>query len=124
MPRSRAGSAQGTGKAAKFDREVAGKTGTSQLLRDAWFVGFSSDIVAGVWFGNDNDSPMDGITGGTAPARLWRDFMIKAHEGTPTKKLANLNLITELKKVKKNREKTLKGNNIFERIIENFMSED
>ena len=115
---------QGTGKAAKFDREVAGKTGTSQLLRDAWFVGFSSDIVAGVWFGNDNDSPMDGITGGTAPAKLWRDFMIKAHEGTPTKKLANLNLITEFKKVKKNREKTLKGNNIFERIIENFISED
>ena len=65
----------GTGKNAKLNRPAAGKTGTSQLLRDAWFVGFTSDLVVGVWFGNDDDSPMKEITGGTAPALLWKDFM-------------------------------------------------
>ena len=53
----------GTGKKAKIDRPAAGKTGTSQSLRDAWFVGFTSDLVVGVWFGNDDDSPMNEITG-------------------------------------------------------------
>ena len=51
------------------------------LLRDAWFVDFTSDLVVGVWFGNDDDSPMQEITGGTAPALLWRDFTEKAHKG-------------------------------------------
>ena len=69
----------GTGKKAKINRPAAGKTGTSQSLRDAWFVGFTSNIVVGVWFGNDDDSPMKKITGGTAPAILWREFMRKAH---------------------------------------------
>ena len=50
----------------KLIGQSAGKTGTSQSLRDAWFVGFSSDLVVGVWFGNDDDSPMKDITGGTA----------------------------------------------------------
>ena len=75
----------GTGKNAKIDRPAAGKTGTSQSLRDAWFIGFSSDLVVGVWFGNDDDSPMKNITGGTAPAILWSDFMKKAHYGKPPK---------------------------------------
>ena len=69
----------GTGKKAKINRPAAGKTGTSQSLRDAWFVGFTSNIVVGVWFGNDDDSPMEKITGGTAPAILWGEFMKKAH---------------------------------------------
>ena len=64
----------GTGKNAKLNRPAAGKTGTSQSLRDAWFIGFTSNIVVGVWFGNDNDSPMKKITGGTAPAILWKDL--------------------------------------------------
>ena len=70
----------GTGKQAKINRPAAGKTGTSQSLRDAWFVGFTSNIVVGVWFGNDDDSPMKEITGGTAPAVLWGEFMKKAHK--------------------------------------------
>ena len=70
----------GTGKNAKLNRPAAGKTGTSQSLRDAWFIGFTSNIVVGVWFGNDNDSPMKKITGGTAPAILWKDFMTAAHQ--------------------------------------------
>ena len=70
----------GTGKNAKLNRPAAGKTGTSQSLRDAWFIGFTSNIVVGVWFGNDNDSPMKQITGGTAPAILWKEFMTAAHQ--------------------------------------------
>jgi penicillin-binding protein 1A len=70
----------GTGKAANPGRPAAGKTGTSQDSRDAWFIGYTPDLVAGVWFGNDDDSPMDGIGGGSFPARTWRDFMKPALE--------------------------------------------
>ncbi len=65
----------GTGKAARIDRPVAGKTGTSQDFRDAWFIGFADDLVTGVWFGNDNGSPMKNVTGGGLPARTWAQFM-------------------------------------------------
>ena len=69
------------GRQAKLDREAAGKTGTTQNFRDAWFLGFTADLVAGVWMGNDDASPMKNVTGGGAPARLWRDFMLEAHKG-------------------------------------------
>ncbi len=65
----------GTGKAARLDRPVAGKTGTSQDYRDAWFVGFTPDLVVGVWVGNDDDSPTRGVTGGSLPAEIWHDFV-------------------------------------------------
>ncbi len=71
----------GTGKAAALPPELGpayGKTGTSQNFRDAWFVGFAGDVVAGVWLGNDNGKPMQGVTGGGAPAAIWRDFMVNA----------------------------------------------
>ncbi|MBL6952667.1 MAG: PBP1A family penicillin-binding protein [Alphaproteobacteria bacterium] len=73
----------GTGRAAKINRPAAGKTGTSQDYRDAWFLGFTNQLVAGVWLGNDNGAPMRRVTGGGAPARLWRDFMTTAHKGLP-----------------------------------------
>ncbi len=69
----------GTGKAAAFGRPIAGKTGTSQNYRDAWFIGFSADLVAGVWMGNDDESAMNEVTGGKLPAKLWRAFMVDAH---------------------------------------------
>jgi len=73
---------QGTGKAARLaDRRSAGKTGTSQSFRDALFVGFTGNLVAGVWVGNDDGTPMDEVTGGGLPARIWHDFMAAAHEG-------------------------------------------
>ena len=73
---------QGTGRAARLaDRRSGGKTGTSQSFRDAFFVGFTGNLVAGVWVGNDDGAPMDEVTGGGLPARIWRDFMAAAHEG-------------------------------------------
>jgi penicillin-binding protein 1A len=71
---------RGTGRKASFAWPIAGKTGTSQNFRDAWFIGYSADLVAGVWMGNDNDKPMNAVTGGGAPAKLWRRFMKPAHE--------------------------------------------
>ena len=73
----------GTGRNARLNRPVAGKTGTSQNFRDAWFIGYSADLVAGVWMGNDDVSPMKRVTGGGLPARAWHDFMAAAHRKTP-----------------------------------------
>ena len=73
---------RGTGRRAKFDDwQIAGKTGTTQGLRDAWFIGFTSEYVAGVWMGYDDNSPMSGVTGGSLPAEIWREVMIAAHDG-------------------------------------------
>ncbi len=71
----------GTGKAAQIDRRAAGKTGTSQDFRDAWFVGYTGELVTGVWFGNDNGAPMNKVTGGSLPAQLWKRVMSSALEG-------------------------------------------
>lgn len=76
---------RGTGTRAAFGRPAAGKTGTSQNWRDAWFVGFTPDVTAAVWVGNDDDRPMDKVTGGDVPAQIWRRFMIAAHEGLPVR---------------------------------------
>ncbi len=79
--------AWGSGKAADPGRPAAGKTGTSQEFRDAWFVGFTADFVAGVWLGNDDGTPTKGVTGGSLPARLWRRVMVRAQEGVPPSEL-------------------------------------
>jgi penicillin-binding protein 1A len=70
---------RGSGKAAGFDRPAAGKTGTSQDYRDAWFIGFTADLVVGVWVGNDDDSPTRRVVGGAMPAAIWHDFMSAAY---------------------------------------------
>lgn len=72
----------GTGKAATLAGANFGKTGTTQDYRDALFVGYAGDLVVGVWIGNDDNSPLDQITGGGLPARIWRDFMRSALSGT------------------------------------------
>ena len=78
---------EGTGRAAALSRPAAGKTGTSQDFRDAWFVGYTAQFIAGVWMGNDDGRPMKGVTGGGLPARLWRDVMTAAHKGLETRPL-------------------------------------
>ena len=68
----------GTGRAAALQGFAAGKTGTSQDYRDAWFIGFDNSLVVGVWVGNDDHSPMQGIVGGSLPAKIWKEFMERA----------------------------------------------
>ncbi|MEL7029752.1 MAG: penicillin-binding transpeptidase domain-containing protein, partial [Pseudomonadota bacterium] len=60
---------EGTGRGAQFGHPAAGKTGTTQNARDAWFVGYTAHLVTGVWFGNDDATPMDGVTGKVASVR-------------------------------------------------------
>ena len=63
--------------------QAAGKTGTSQDFRDAWFIGYTSYLVAAVWLGNDDDSPTKKVSGGNLPVEVWSRFMKGAHEGVP-----------------------------------------
>jgi len=81
----------GTGRNARLDgRPSAGKTGTTQDFRDAWFVGFTADLVCGVWIGNDDNTPMKRATGGTIPAHIFKSFMEDAESGEPARPLTSL----------------------------------
>jgi len=80
--------ASGTGKAAALgERPVAGKTGTTQDFHDAWFIGFSADLVCGVWIGNDDSRPMAHATGGGLPANIFHEFMTGAEQNLPVRPL-------------------------------------
>jgi penicillin-binding protein 1A len=75
---------EGTGRSAALSgRLAAGKTGTSQDNRDAWFIGYTGNEVAGVWFGNDDNTPTDGAAGGNFAAIAWRNYMMAAESGMP-----------------------------------------
>ncbi|MBV9331066.1 MAG: PBP1A family penicillin-binding protein, partial [Alphaproteobacteria bacterium] len=75
----------GTGTAAAIPgHEAAGKTGTTQDNRDAWFVGFTADYVTTVWVGNDHSTPMRGVTGGIWPAQLWHTIMTSVEKDLPS----------------------------------------
>jgi penicillin-binding protein 1A len=82
---------RGTGKAANLDRPTVGKTGTTQDYKDAWFMGYTADLVGGVWLGNDDGAPMKKVTGGGLPAKLWHAIMMEAHQGLPPRDLPGLN---------------------------------
>ena len=71
----------GTARKAAFAWPAAGKTGTSQNSRDAWFVGYTANLTTGVWFGNDDGAPTKNVTGGSLPALAWHEFMAAAHQG-------------------------------------------
>jgi len=75
----------GTGRSAAVDgHEAAGKTGTTQDYHDAWFIGFTADYVAAVWVGNDDSSPMRGVTGGSLPATIWHAVMTSVEKDLPS----------------------------------------
>jgi len=79
----------GTGRGAKLtNRQVAGKTGTSQQWRDAWFIGFTAQLTTGVWLGNDDNTSMKKVTGGSLPTAIWKDFMQAAHKGLQLQQLS------------------------------------
>jgi len=79
---------RGTGlKARLLERDAAGKTGTSADFRDAWFVGYTADLVTGVWVGNDDGTPMRKVTGGGLPAEIWHAFMERAASVYPSRPL-------------------------------------
>ncbi len=81
----------GTGKRARLDDHAsAGKTGTTQSYRDAWFIGYSGYFTCGIWAGNDNNSPTNGVSGGKLPAVLWKQIMQLAHQGRPPRALPGL----------------------------------
>lgn len=81
----------GTGRRANFDGfQVSGKTGTTNSYRDAWFVGFTGNFVCAVWFGNDDNSEMKEMTGGTLPAATWHDLMVYAHQNVEPKPVPGL----------------------------------
>jgi penicillin-binding protein 1A len=83
----------GTGKKAQVDGwQIAGKTGTTQNSRDALFVGYSANLVTGVWFGNDDGTPMKKVTGGSLPAETFGAFMTVAHKGVPSADLPGIYL--------------------------------
>ena len=78
--------ANGTARAAQLEGVVAaGKTGTTKAYRDAWFDGFTGNYICTVWFGNDDDTSMNNMTGGTLPARTWHEIMAYAHQGIELK---------------------------------------
>ncbi|MDG2097664.1 MAG: PBP1A family penicillin-binding protein [Paracoccaceae bacterium] len=82
----------GSGRRAKIKyREAGGKTGTTQAMRDAWFIGFTADYVVGVWMGYDDNSPLKGVTGGGLPAQIWKNIMTKISSDLPSRPLPMIN---------------------------------
>ena len=82
---------EGTGKKAMLEGiKAAGKTGTTNAYRDAWFVGFTGNLVAGVWYGNDDHTSMNNMTGGTLPALTWHEVMAFAHQNLEIRPIPGL----------------------------------
>jgi penicillin-binding protein 1A len=82
---------EGTAKRAMLDGvKAAGKTGTTNSYRDAWFVGYTGNFVCGVWYGNDDYSPLNRMTGGALPAQTWHEIMAYAHQGIELKQIAGV----------------------------------
>jgi penicillin-binding protein 1A len=87
----------GTGSRANLPGwQVGGKTGTSQKYRDAWFIGYTANLTAGVWVGNDSNAPTKHASGANLPAMIWSKFMIEAHKGVPVAQLPGSDLVPYL----------------------------
>jgi penicillin-binding protein 1A len=84
---------EGTARRAALDGiPTAGKTGTTNAYRDAWFVGYTGNFTCAVWFGNDDYSPTNRMTGGSLPAQTWHDIMVAAHQGVEIKELPGVGM--------------------------------
>jgi penicillin-binding protein 1A len=96
---------RGTGKNAKINRPAAGKSGTTQNYRDAWFIGYTAERVAAVWVGNDDGSSMNKVTGGGLPARMWKNLMVSAHNGRTVKNLPAAGTLPKIEKFESSKNK-------------------
>ncbi len=124
----------GTGKEAFINGwHLAGKTGTSQYARDAWFVGFTSEYVVGVWMGTDDNLPLKGVVGGNLPSQIWSQIMRKIHIGIPDKlpilstqayKKAREESLTNKNSKSSRRQDYIKENNILFRFLDYLNSFD
>ena len=110
-------------------RQVAGKTGTTQASRDAWFIGFTADYVTGVWMGYDDNTPLTGVGGGGLPAEIWRETMIRVHEGTPANPLPMMapqgggQIAEQQRQRQPKREQNRGSDNTVERVILNVLND-
>ena len=120
---------RGTGTRARLPggRPAAGKTGTTQAARDAWFIGFTADYVAGIWMGYDDNTPLTGVTGGGLPAEIWRETMARVHDGTPVRQLPMTVPAARTPQVARDGQRTRRGqrqtDNAVERVILNVLNE-
>lgn len=84
---------EGTARRAALDGiPTAGKTGTTNAYRDAWFVGYTGNFTCAVWYGNDDYSPTNRMTGGSLPAQTWHDIMLAAHQGVEVREIAGIGM--------------------------------
>ncbi|MDE2377018.1 transglycosylase domain-containing protein, partial [Bradyrhizobium sp.] len=84
---------EGTARRAALDGiPTAGKTGTTNAYRDAWFVGYTGNFTCAVWYGNDDYSPTNRMTGGSLPAQTWHDIMVAAHQGVEVREIAGVGM--------------------------------
>lgn len=115
---------RGTGTRARLPgRQAAGKTGTTQAARDAWFIGFTADYVAGVWMGYDDNTPLSGVTGGGLPAEIWKETMVRVHEGLPARALPMIQPQPSQQVATQRNTKNRSGQNAVDRVILNVLNE-
>lgn len=113
---------EGSGRRADLgDREAAGKTGTTQAARDAWFIGFTADYVAGVWMGYDDNTPLKGVTGGGLPAEIWKQAMTRIEEGRPRGLLPMIDPVAEASVVADTARDRPRNNNAAETILDEVL---